>query len=83
MRVEVLYRPEYPDGRAKRLLTSMRRSVSPSIRGVRMVDVFIIDGVPDLGPDIAREVFCDPVAQLVSVGSNARRLRESGACSWR
>ena len=71
MRLEVHYRAAFPDGRAKRLLASLRRTVSTSIRGLSMVDVFVVEGVPELPPDLAREVFCDPVAQELLVDSHA------------
>jgi phosphoribosylformylglycinamidine synthase subunit PurSL len=41
----------------------LRDAVSPAISGLSIVDVYLIDGVTDLTPSIAREVFCDEVGQ--------------------
>ena len=67
MRLEVVNRPEFPDGRARRLLPSLARDVSLGIRAVSIVDVFLIQGVPALTPQLAEEVFCDGVSQRLLV----------------
>ena len=71
MRLEVHSREGLSDGRAKRLLVSLQRSLSPSVRDLSIVDVFIVDGVPHMPASIASEVFCDPVAQEMTSGSFA------------
>jgi hypothetical protein len=72
MRLEVFSRPAFPDGRALRLLTSLRRSVSPRITSLAIVDVYLLAGIPDLSLETAAEVFCDTVAQdLLAAGSAA------------
>jgi phosphoribosylformylglycinamidine synthase subunit PurSL len=79
MRLEVHSRTGLPDGRASRLLAQVRRSLSPRVRGLFMVDVFVVDGVPGLSPDIAAEVFLDPVAQEMRVGGFAADTAFAGA----
>jgi len=63
MRLEVAPCARFEDGRARRLLPSLRRAVSPGVRGVSLVDVYILEGVQGLTPGIAAEVFCDTVSQ--------------------
>jgi phosphoribosylformylglycinamidine synthase II len=67
MRLEVAPRTHMRDGRAARLLPSLQRAVSPAVRGVSLVDVFLLEGIPALGPGTAAEVFCDSVAQELLV----------------
>ncbi len=71
MRLEVYYQAAFPDGRAKRLLASLRRSISPSIRSLSMVDVFVVEGASGFTPGLAREVFCDPIAQDLLIDETA------------
>lgn len=71
MRLEVSCSEAFSDGRAKRLLASLRRSISPSIRGLWIVDVFVVDGAPELSSGLAREVFCDPIAQELRIDEAA------------
>jgi phosphoribosylformylglycinamidine synthase len=63
IRLEVFTRRRYRDGRAYRILGSLRRAFSPDIRGCGIVDAFLVAGIPSLTPEIAAEVFCDSVAQ--------------------
>ncbi len=70
-RWEVFTRPLYRDGRAARMLPSLRRDVSERIRGCVIVDVFLLDGIPPLTPGVAAEVFCDLVAQEMLTGAAA------------
>ena len=63
LRLEVYTRRRYRDGRADRILTSLRRAFSPGILGCGLVDVCLVAGIFSLTPDIASEVFCDSVAQ--------------------
>ena len=63
LRLEIHTRPRYRDGRADRLLHSLRRAFSPDIAGCRIVDVCLLQGIPSLTQEIASEVFCDAVAQ--------------------
>ena len=63
MRIEITNRASVPDGRALRLLESLRRDASEGIADLRIVDVFLLHGVPPLTEEEKIEVFCDPVAQ--------------------
>jgi len=62
-RLEVFTRPRYRDGRADRVLGSLRRAFTPRIQGCRIVDVCLMRGIASLTPEIASEVFHDVVAQ--------------------
>ncbi len=66
MRVEVAYKSSSLDGRARRLLPGMREAW-PEASSLRIVDVYLLDIGRELPPDVAAEVFADPVAQEVSV----------------
>jgi phosphoribosylformylglycinamidine synthase len=61
--VEIFTRRRYRDGRAERILGSLRRALSAEIRGCAIVDICLIAGISSLTPEIASEVFCDAVAQ--------------------
>src|SRR5271157_4678734 len=63
LRLEIFTRRRSRDGRADRILGSLRRAVSPDVRGCWLVDVFLLAGIPSLTTEIASEVFCDAVAQ--------------------
>ena len=63
MRIEVVSRPSCPDGRALRLARSFARAFPPGEPSVAIVDVFLLDGVPDLPRAELASVFSDPVAQ--------------------
>ncbi|HVO39124.1 MAG TPA: AIR synthase-related protein [Spirochaetia bacterium] len=76
-RLEVSSRAGFPDGRARRLLPSLQRALSGSISHVAIVDVFVVRGVPGLGPETAREVFADEVSQVVSMSGAASAEAES------
>ena len=69
MRIEVF--PRSPDGRARRLLSSLRNALSPEITGIGIVDVFVVEGVGTLSAETAAEVFADQVAQDILVDSAA------------
>ena len=63
MRVELFYRPAYPDGRAQRLIASIAKNFSLSLDRVVIIDVFLIAGVAGFSAREAEEVFVDRVAQ--------------------
>jgi phosphoribosylformylglycinamidine synthase len=67
MRLEIHYRGGYPDGRAQRLLASLKRDISPAIQGLGIVDVFIIDGAPGFREEPLGEIFSDTVTQDILV----------------
>ncbi|MDX9802378.1 MAG: hypothetical protein RBT69_13690, partial [Spirochaetia bacterium] len=78
MRTEVFYKNPDLDGRAKRLLKQIKQSVSPLIENIRIVDVFISEGIDRLTPSLSEELFSDPVAQKAYTG---RYASESDALS--
>ena len=67
MRVEVWYRDEIGDGRAARLLASLRAGPLPGLGAVRIRDVYLVAGVPGLQPRELQELVCDRVAQQAAV----------------
>ena len=69
MRVEVWYRNEIGDGRAARLLASLRAGPLPALAAVRIRDVYLVTGVAGLQPRRLRELVCDRVAQEAAVVS--------------
>jgi phosphoribosylformylglycinamidine synthase subunit PurSL len=79
-RWEVFTRSQYRDGRALRILPSLRRDVSAAIRSCEIVDVILLDGFPPLSPSVASEVFCDGVAQEML--SEAHAAGQPGRASW-
>ncbi len=71
MRIEVVARASFPDGRALRLARSLARAFPPGVRGIAIVDVYLLDGVPDLPRAELSAIFCDPVAQEALFGEPA------------
>ena len=67
MRVEVWYRDEIGDGRAARLLASLRAGPLPALAAVRICDVYLVTGVAGLEPARLQELVCDRVAQEAAV----------------
>ena len=65
MRTEVFYKNSEIDGRAKRLLSLIRATVSSAVENLAMVDVYLTSGIQELSPELATELFSDPVAQEV------------------
>lgn len=64
LRLEVVSRKEFADGRAQRLLPALRREY-PGVCDVRIADVYIVHGAPALRPEDARDVLSDGVSQEV------------------
>ena len=67
MRVEVWYRDEIGDGRAARVLASLRGATGPELAAVEIRDVYLVTGVPGLQPGQLQDLVCDPVAQMAAV----------------
>jgi phosphoribosylformylglycinamidine synthase subunit PurSL len=63
MRIEVVSRSSCPDGRALRLARSLARAFAPGEPSVAIVDIYLLDGVPDLPRGELAAVFSDPIAQ--------------------
>ena len=84
LRFEVASRHGFADGRALRLLPGLQREVSPLIRDIRIIDVYIVHGAPGLRTQHAREVLADAVSQEVSVrASVGAPARAHEGASWR
>ena len=83
MRIEVVARPSCPDGRALRLARSLARAFPPGARDLAIVDVYLLDGVPDLPRAELSAVFSDPVAQAALYDEPAAGSRAAAreACS--
>ena len=64
LRLEVVSRPGFADGRAHRILPSLQRDY-PSVRDLTIVDVYIVSDAPQLTLAAARRVISDSVAQEV------------------
>ena len=63
MRIEVVARSSCPDGRANRLARSLARAFPPGPGALAIVDVYLLQGVPDLPREELAAIFSDPVAQ--------------------
>lgn len=79
MRIEVVPRPSCSDGRALRLARSLARAFPPAEPSLAIVDVYLLEGVPDLPRGELAAVFSDPVAQEALFGVPAAGAR---AGSW-
>ncbi|TVQ17543.1 MAG: phosphoribosylformylglycinamidine synthase, partial [Spirochaetaceae bacterium] len=70
MRIQVSSRSSVGDGRADALVRRLQTLGSLASAAV-VSDIFIVDGVPSLTAALARELFCDPVAQTVRIDDDA------------
>jgi len=70
MRVEVFYKKKYIDGRANRLLSSFQKHFSTHIYALRIVDVYIIEGIDVLTEEDLRQIFADQVAQDILINKS-------------
>jgi phosphoribosylformylglycinamidine synthase II len=94
VRIEVVARPSFPDGRAHRMARSLARAFPPGPWDVSIVDAYLLDGVPGLPRDELAAVFSDPVAQealfdepaaasrAASVEPRADAGRDGASRSW-
>jgi len=80
MRTEIFFKDPGLDGRAHRLSTSLRTSVSASIESITIADIYITD-FPDIGKAEAGGIFSDPVAQDILVNESAASLEQNRG--WR
>ena len=71
MRTEVFYKNSEIDGRAKRLLSLIKNTVTDAVENLAMVDVYLTDGITDLTTDLSKELFSDPVAQEAATDTAA------------
>lgn len=67
MRIEIFYQKPGMDGRAKKLLKSLRHHLSDTLIAAETLDVYLIEGVTSLTQPLVGKVFCDPVIQHYSV----------------
>ncbi len=56
MRIELFYRPSFPDGRTARLAASIGKNFGASIERCALVDVYLIEGTTGIGPGNTEEV---------------------------
>jgi phosphoribosylformylglycinamidine (FGAM) synthase PurS component len=71
MRIEISYRPEIRDGRAKRILSGIEDAVGTSIAAARVIDVYLINrDDPGFAGEIA-DLFSDPASQDVSAAGES------------
>ncbi|MFW5784147.1 MAG: hypothetical protein ACOCY8_06485, partial [Spirochaetota bacterium] len=66
MRVQVTTRPTIGDGRAHAVARRLT-TVGFRVEAAHVADVYLLSRVPGLTADLARELFCDSVAQEVSI----------------
>lgn len=82
LRLEVVSRQGFADGRARRLLPALRRD-SPAVRDVRIADVYIVHGAPALRAEDARDVVSDSVAQEVRPEDRWMNQPRTGIAWWK
>ncbi len=63
MRIELCYKPQFQDGRAVKLLKSVESFLNLKAAGITIVDVFLVNGIPDITAGDFSEIFLDPVSQ--------------------
>jgi phosphoribosylformylglycinamidine synthase II len=68
MRLEKSFKPQVPDGRAHHLLQKLVAQGLP-VSSCRVIDVFLIRGIPELPPDLGTELLCDSVAEFLTVNN--------------
>src|SRR6056297_1018381 len=66
MRVQVTTVPDLGDGRAHALVRRLEK-VGFTVAECSVADVYLVAGVPALTASLARELFCDPVAQVAQI----------------
>jgi phosphoribosylformylglycinamidine synthase subunit PurSL len=66
MRIEIYNKPGLRDGRAHRLLESLRLHITKSVLDLAIADIFIVEGVSGLTEKDAKLIFSDPVSQDLS-----------------
>ncbi len=66
MRVQITSRPDLSDGRAHALAARLR-TAGYHIGACTVADVYLLSGVPGFDHALAREMFCDPVAQQACI----------------
>ncbi len=69
MRIQVVSQPDIGDGRAAALLMSLQLR-GHEISTLSVANIYLVHGVPELSPDRAHALFCDPVAQRAQVDSD-------------
>jgi len=79
VRIEVVSRPSCPDGRIHRLARSLARAFPPGPWQLSIVDVYLLDGVPELSREELGIVFSDPVAQEALFDEPAAESRSAAS----
>ena len=75
MRIEVVYRSEALDGRAARVSADLAHRAGGAVGRVNLVDVYLLDGLPEVDGSLAAELFSDPVAQRIFCDDEGALLR--------
>jgi phosphoribosylformylglycinamidine synthase subunit PurSL len=71
MRIEIFTKKAYADGRSGRILKSLQHHLNLPVTEVKLVDVYLLEGIDGLDEKAARDVFLDPVAQDILAGECA------------
>ncbi|MFW5688503.1 MAG: phosphoribosylformylglycinamidine synthase subunit PurQ [Spirochaetota bacterium] len=70
MRIQVTTRASIGDGRAHALVRRLR-TAGRHVSAAAVADVYLLHGVPNLTPELARGLFCDAVAQEAQIDGDA------------
>lgn len=89
MRIEISYRPEFEDGKVRRILRGLEPELSEHITGLRIVDVYLLEeDLKNQAGEISR-LFLDPVSQQAAVRLTSEDIGlidgdwgKKGAASW-
>ncbi len=75
MRIEVVYKEPGLDGRAGRAAAGLAHVDRGAVGAVHLIDVYLLDHLPQVDGKLAAELFSDPVAQDVFVDDEGALLR--------
>ncbi|MBP7494715.1 MAG: hypothetical protein KA771_04405 [Spirochaetales bacterium] len=71
MRIELTSLSLELDSRGHRTLKTINHALGPVIQACSVMDVYLIDRVDGFLPDLAEEIFLDPIAQRMYVDTSA------------
>jgi phosphoribosylformylglycinamidine synthase II len=80
MRIELRYKPQFPDGRAAQLLRAAEAFLRLPLKAISIIDTFIIDGIEKLKTADLAEIFQDTVAQDMYIDTPA--CQKTSGCNW-
>jgi len=78
LRIEIFNKKNYQDGRALKLIASLRKHHGILLRSIRIIDAYLIEGETQPGPSAVREIFCDPVTQEILIDDFAASRKIKG-----